>query len=194
MCSSPGPETECLVEAALERYPLDEPLRVLELGTGSGSISIALAHERPQWRILAVDISPDALEIARFNARRILQDHTITFAVGNWFEAIDGHREGFDLIISNPPYVARDDLAGLEPEVRQYEPGTALDGGVDGLESLNYIVCTAPRFLKPGALLILEIGCDQAKAVESIGRSHGAYRSVVVRKDYSGLDRVVMFQ
>jgi release factor glutamine methyltransferase len=190
----PRPETECLVEWALRRYPGNDPIEVLELGTGSGAISVALAHERSNWQIRASDISPEALAVARQNARRLLVRDDLDFIKGSWFEPFDGQKCIFDLIISNPPYIASNDLAALDPEVRQFEPMTALDGGADGLGCLSQIINAAADYLKPKGLLILEIGYDQRVAVEALGRRRDAYQSIRIEKDYSGLDRVALFQ
>lgn len=190
----PRPETECLVETALRRFPANEAIQVLELGTGSGAISIALAHERSNWKIKASDSSPDALEVARRNARRLLTSDRIAFFRGSWFEPFEDCRHFFDLIISNPPYISSGDLAGLDPEIRQYEPCAALDGGADGLACLSHIITTAPDYLRPDGALILEIGYDQGDAVSALGHRSGAYDSIGIEKDYSGLDRVALFQ
>lgn len=190
----PRPETECLVEAVLDRFPGDDAIEVLELGTGSGAISIALARERTLWRIRASDISTEALDVARQNARDLLEGDRIDFINGSWFEPFEGRHGGFDLIVSNPPYVTADELAGLEPEVRIFEPATALDGGKDGLKCLRHIIQAAPDYLKPGGWLILEMGCSQGGVVETLGRLSGAYQFIGVAKDYSGLDRVVLLQ
>jgi release factor glutamine methyltransferase len=190
----PRPETECLVEAALERFPDDEAIQVLELGTGSGAISVALAHERSHWKIRATDLSTAALEVARLNARRLLRSERIEFINGSWFEPFQGLKDGFDLIISNPPYVSAGELAGLEPEVRLFEPTAALDGGEDGLACLRHVIQAAPGYLKPSGWLILEMGFDQGRAVEALGHRQAAYQIVEVAKDYSGLDRIALFQ
>jgi release factor glutamine methyltransferase len=190
----PRPETECLVEAALRQYPGNDPIQVLELGVGSGAVSVALAHERPSWNIRAADISTEALEIARQNARRLLPGNNLNFFRGSWFDPFVDQDCQFDLIISNPPYIASKDLAGLEPEVRQFEPVAALDGGADGLACLRHIIHAAPDYLNPEGMLILEIGYDQRVGVEDLGHQCGAYQSVGVEKDYSGLDRVALFQ
>ena len=189
----PRPETECLVEAALHWHPANDTIQVLELGTGSGAISVALAHERSNWRIRASDISADALGVARLNARRMLGANRIIFSEGSWFEPFVDQVGFFDLIISNPPYIPSKDLDGLAPEVRQFEPATALDGGADGLSCLGHIINDAPEYLKPGGGLILEIGYDQRSAVEALGHRRGAYQSMKVEKDYCGLDRVALF-
>jgi release factor glutamine methyltransferase len=190
----PRPETECLVEAALDRYPVNDTIEVLELGTGSGAISIALARERTKWHIRASDISADALDVARQNARRLLEADRIEFFRGSWFEPFTGQTGDFDLIISNPPYVRAGVLAGLEPEVRLFEPAGALDGGEDGLACLRHIIQAAPEYLRPSGWLMLEMGYDQGEAVRALGRRCGAYQLVEVAKDYSGLDRIALFQ
>jgi release factor glutamine methyltransferase len=192
----PRPETECLVETALARQSDLEAIEVLELGTGSGAISVALAHERPNWRIKATDISGKALNVARRNAEHILKVEAsqISFIEGSWFEPLSEYKHFFDLIVSNPPYIARKDLAGLEPEVSRFEPAIALDGGDDGLSCLKHIIQTAPDYLKPEGQLILEIGYDQADAVKTMGRQRGRYHTIQVVKDYSGQDRVACFQ
>ncbi len=190
----PRPETECLVETALQHYLNDAPIQVLELGTGSGAISVALAHERPYWQISATDICPQALDIARENAHRLLTGGNLEFFEGSWFDIFFNQEKKFDLIISNPPYISSRELSLLDPEIRQYEPMKALDGGSDGLASLKRIIKEAPAYLKPEGLLILEIGCEQAEAVAELGYRTGAYQSIRVEKDYSGLDRVATFQ
>jgi release factor glutamine methyltransferase len=190
----PRPETECLVEAALDRYSRNDALQVLELGTGSGAISIALARERANWNIRASDISSEALDVARQNAQRLLVADRIEFFNGSWFEPFAGQIGAFDLIISNPPYVPASDLAGLEPEVRLFEPAGALDGGEDGLSCLRHIIQAAPEYLKPSGWLILEMGYDQGRTVQAVGRRCDAYQCIEVAKDYSGLDRIALFQ
>jgi release factor glutamine methyltransferase len=190
----PRPETECLVEAALGRYPDNDTVQVLELGTGSGAISIALARERTRWSIRASDMSSEALGVARQNARRLLGADRIEFFCGSWFEPFEGQKGCFDLIISNPPYIAAGDLQGLDPEIRLFEPSSALDGGGDGLVCLGHIIQAAPDYLKSSGWLMLEMGFDQGRAVQSLGRQCGAYQAIEVAKDYSGLDRIALFQ
>jgi release factor glutamine methyltransferase len=190
----PRPETECLVEAALDRLPADDPIQVLELGTGSGAISIALARERACWRIAASDFSPEALDVARCNARRLVGPDRIEFFRGSWFEPFENRQSDFDLIVSNPPYVSAGDMDRLEPEVRLFEPASALNGGDDGMDCLRHIIQTAPDYLKPSGWLMLEMGYDQARAVKSVGERCGAYQFTGVTKDYSGLERVALFQ
>jgi len=190
----PRPETECLVEAVLP--VLDDPAgqakRVLDLGTGSGAIAIALAHEHPEHRYVAMDRSRAALKIARQNARTHRVDRCIQWFCGDWDAAFSPNGPGFDLIVSNPPYIRSGDMAGLQPEIRLHEPTSALDAGKDGLLCLRRIITSAHGYLRPGGLLALEMGCDQADAVRSIAETAGCYASVRVIKDYSGLDRVVV--
>ncbi len=186
----PRPETECLVELILDRFPADERVHVLELGTGSGAISIALAHERPRWRFWASDLSRRAIAIARANAVGLVPDKAIRFFVGHWFQAINARAAAFELIVSNPPYIPTADLDRLQPEVKTFEPFRALDGGPDGMESLEHIIDAAHAYLKPGGCLILEMGHDQQSRVAEHARRHGEYDRVEFRNDYSGYSRV----
>jgi release factor glutamine methyltransferase len=186
----PRPETECLVEAAIRFFPRHSAQRVLELGCGSGAISVALAHERPDWRILALDKSADAIMVARENARHHHADH-IRFMVGDWFTAL-GESAQFDLIVSNPPYIKTPDIDVLAAEIRNHEPRLALNGGVDGLGALAQIIRTAPRYLAPEGVLMTEIGSDQRPAVTEIVHQCNYFACVDIRKDYSGLERVAV--
>ena len=186
----PRPETECLVETALSRIPADEAARVLELGVGSGAISVALAHERNGWHYWASDISFRAIRVARKNAVRLLDRNSIRFLVGRWFEPLDGGHTKFDLVLSNPPYIPTDQLAQLQPEIQFHEPRGALDGGPDGLVSIAHIINSAHALLKPGGYLLLEMGHDQMAGVEALVRRQAAYDRVDFRNDYSGYPRV----
>lgn len=191
----PRPETECLVEAVLDFFPDDgQVMHVLELGTGSGAISVALAHERPNWSITASDISSGALEIARYNARELLKRNQINFIHGHWFEPFSAYQQSFDLIISNPPYISSTEIDGLAPEIHQFEPRTALDGGRNGLDSLEHLIRRAYLYLKPKGMLILEIGSNQREWVSDIAHQCAAYTLIDFRKDYSGFDRIAIFQ
>ncbi|MDY6988218.1 MAG: peptide chain release factor N(5)-glutamine methyltransferase [Thermodesulfobacteriota bacterium] len=191
----PRPETETLVEAALSIIPpepLPRPFRVLDLGTGSGAVVIALAMERTGHRFYAVDHSEEALAVARHNAQRHGVEGDITFLQGNWFEALqEDRRSGFDLIVSNPPYVSSQDFETLSLEISQYEPPQALDGGPDGLDAIEGIIEQAPAHMTPGGWLLLEIGHDQAARIKGLMATSGAYEDFSVIKDCSGLDRVV---
>jgi release factor glutamine methyltransferase len=121
-------------------------------------------------------------------------DHCIQWFCGNWDAALAPDGPGFDLIVSNPPYIRSGDMASLQPEIRLHEPLAALDGSEDGLLCLQQIIASAHGYLQPGGLLALEMGCDQADAVRSLAKAAGCYASVRVMKDYGGLDRVVVME
>jgi release factor glutamine methyltransferase len=180
----PRPETELLVELALERVAAASPARVLELGTGSGAIAVALARERPDLTVVATDISEAALAVARRNAR----DHgaAIGFVNSDWFEALGPGR--FDLIVSNPPYVAASD-AHLERGDVRFEPRLALVGGEDGLTCIRAIAARAQRRLRPGGWLLLEHGYDQGDRCIGLLREFG-YSDVEDFEDLAGVPRV----
>ncbi len=190
----PRPETECLVEAVLEKLPADDIVNTLELGVGSGAISIALAHERPQWCFWASDISRRAVDIARANAGRLLPTAAIRFFVGRWFDALDADASVFDLIVSNPPYIPTAQLDQLQPEIKTYEPFSALDGGNDGMESLGQIIDSAHIYLNPGGWLMLEMGHDQTSRIQERVRRHHIYDLVEFRNDYSGCPRIAQIR
>jgi release factor glutamine methyltransferase len=162
----PRPDTETLVHWALEHLPTDQPRRVLDLGTGSGAIALALAHERPQADVTAVDASAGALQVALDNAAAL--GLRLRGLLGSWFAPVAGER--FDLIVSNPPYIAEGDphMAAL-----RFEPESALTAGPDGLDDLRQIVAQAPDHLPPGGWLLLEHGYDQAEAVQTLMRQRG---------------------
>jgi release factor glutamine methyltransferase len=186
----PRPETELAVELALEvlparRIPAGTPYSVLDLGTGSGAIALALAAERPEWRLTAVDISPPALEVAAGNSRKLGLSH-IDWRLGSWFEPVAGRR--FDLIVANPPYVAADDPA---LEKLAAEPAMALAAGPTGLEALSAIVRGAAAHLQPESRLILEHGADQAPAVAQLLERHG-FSAIRCYSDFSGKPRVTL--
>ena len=181
----PRPETELLVEVALERIPENRAARALDLGTGSGCIAIALAKQRPHAEIAAVDRSAAALEVARHNARRHAVSN-VEFKSGDWFTALDPQR--FDVIVSNPPYIAADDPHLAAGDVRA-EPASALVGGADGFDCIRAIVAGAPRHLNPGGLLALEHGYDQAERVRALLAAAG-FTDVFSREDLAGIARV----
>jgi release factor glutamine methyltransferase len=180
----PRPETELLVELALQRMPEDAAMRVLDLGTGSGAIAIALAHERPRARLTAVDVDYAALVVARANASR--HRASVRFFCGDWFGALPG--ESFDLIVSNPPYVAAEDPHLVMGDVR-FEPQRALVGGADGLDCIRAIVAKAGAHLRAGAWLLFEHGYDQAEACRALLEA-GGYREVQSWPDLAGIPRV----
>ena len=180
----PRPETELLVELALERIPGDAAARVLDLGTGSGAIAVALAKQRPQARVTAVDVDYAALTVARANAKR--HGVSVRFFCGDWFGALPG--ESFELIVSNPPYVAAGDAHLAVGDVR-FEPQRALLGGADGLDCIRAIVAKARAHLGPGAWLLFEHGYDQAEACRALLEA-GGYREVQSWPDLAGIPRV----
>src|SRR5690606_18722133 len=181
----PRPETELLVERALESLPRDRAARVADLGTGSGAIAIALAHERPSAQITAVDRSAAALEIAARNAAR-LQVSNVKFSHGDWFTPLHGER--FDVIVANPPYIAEDD-PDLEPQVRKHEPPVALISGPTALEALEHIVRFAPDHLVSGGRLLVEHGWRQGPAVRNLLVRRG-FTHVRSHADLTGHERV----
>ena len=181
----PRPETELLVETALELIPEDAFLNILDLGTGCGTIAVTIARERPCCHVMAADISDEALAVASKNALR----HGIAnigFCLSDWFSALNG--EVFDMVVCNPPYVGSDDKAFQNGELR-HEPRVALDGGYLGMQMINHIIPVALDHLKQDAPLILEHGSEQGENVRRLFIS-SRYTSVETRCDYAGLERV----
>lgn len=185
----PRPETETLVERALER--LEPGARVADVGTGSGSIALALATERGDLAIWAVDRSAAALEVARANAAAHGLLERITFLEGDLLSPLLGLAGTFDAVVANPPYIPTGELANLEPEVRDHEPRAALDGGPDGLAVIARLVTEAPRLLRTGGWLLLEIGADQAPETRILLERDGAFERITVERDLAGHERVV---
>jgi release factor glutamine methyltransferase len=183
----PRPETECLVEAALERIPADAAVDILDLGTGCGAIAVALARERPRCRITATDVSPEALDVARENAARAGVEG-IRFLGSDWFADLAG--QCFHLIACNPPYVESGDTGFSTGEIR-FEPRLALDGGHAGLAALQRIIPAAARHLHPGGQLLLEHGHRQGGAVQRLLQLH-RYRDPVTLQDFAGRDRITV--
>ena len=181
----PRPETELLVELALTHLPPDRVLQVADLGTGSGAIALALAHERPRAQVLATDASPAALDVARANATS-LGIANIAFAHGDWCAALEQRR--FDLIASNPPYIAAGDPHLALGDLRR-EPAAALASGVDGLDAIRRIVAGTPLHLVAGGWLLLEHGMEQGDAVRGLLRDAG-FVDASTDRDLEGRDRV----
>lgn len=181
----PRPDTEVLVEEALKRAPGARD--VLDVGTGSGAIAVALASELPEALVEGIDLSPEALAVARENGRRNGLEERLRFSAGEIERLPAGP---YDLIVANPPYIPRADLAGLMPEVREHEPRIALDGGEDGLEFYRLLAAGALERLNAGGWLLLEVGIDQAGEVEGLLQKSG-FRDTFRRADYSGIPRVV---
>lgn len=180
----PRPETETLVEWALE-LSLPEDARVADLGTGSGAIALALVSERLRWHVLATDISEDALAVARLNARRLGLGN-IEFICSDWERSLAPGR--FQLIVSNPPYIAMADPHLGQGDLR-FEPAEALCSGVDGLDAIRRIIALAPTYLCRGGWLLLEHGYDQVGPVRQLLQSAG-FSAVATRPDLAGVDRI----
>lgn len=180
----PRPETECLVEVALKLIPQKQP-SIVDLGTGSGAIAIAIASERSDAQIIATDICSDALKIAQENAQSAGLN-TIQFLQGNWFEPLA--HQTFDMIISNPPYIASDDPHLKDPQI-QYEPQSALIAQNHGLSDLYHLIEHAQNYLKPHGFLALEHGYNQSQSVYEAFKKHG-YEHISQQTDLSGIIRV----
>lgn len=183
----PRPETELLVEIALEQLPSDMPLRIVDLGTGSGAIALALASERPEAHVVATDAGAAALAVAEDNARRNGLTNVV-FCEGDWFEPLCGQH--FDLIASNPPYVADADPHLGQGDLR-YEPALALSCGRDGLNAIRHIVAHAPAHLAAGGCLLIEHGYLQGEAVRELLRAAG-FIDIQTRRDLEQRERVTL--
>jgi len=192
----PRPETEILVEQAITLAGTfaETPLRILDLGTGSGVISVTLAKEVPQSLVFATDISGDALGVARVNARKHGVSDRMAFLQGDLFEPLARKKPMFHLIASNPPYVCTHEIRGLLPEVGLYEPKIALDGGTNGMDFLKRIICEAPQFLRPGGWLMMEMSPYQVENALFTLAGTGVYQNERIVEDYSHHQRVVMAQ
>jgi release factor glutamine methyltransferase len=186
----PRDDTGTLVEAALAALPSDRPVRVADLGTGTGIVLLALARERPMLSGIGTDISADALATARRNAEALGLQDRLDFVETSWLADVDG---AFDIIVSNPPYVTQSDLEGLAAEVRLHDPVRALVGGADGLDAYRGLVPQAAAKLTPGGVLLVEIGADQAATVPPIGLAAGLSSSEL-RRDLRGQPRVVSWR
>jgi release factor glutamine methyltransferase len=193
----PRPDTETLVDVALEELralPLagpdaeGEPLAI-DVGTGSGCVALALAAEDPFVRVVATDVDPAALAVARGNAARLGLERRVEFVLSDLFHDV-GERP-FDLVVSNPPYIPADEYVALEPNVRDYEPRLALYGGIDGLDFYRRLVPGAALLLRPGGMLAVEVGAGQAEEVAGIMTAAGAFDTPATRDDLAGVPRVV---
>jgi release factor glutamine methyltransferase len=199
----PRPETEFLLERTFDvlKNPGENPhqaIKILDLGTGSGVIAIVVALELVASKVTAIDLSCKALQVALHNAQKYNVAERIDFVNCNWFDGIAANAE-FDVIISNPPYIAKEVIAkpfgkntdSLQPEVRDFEPCLALDGGMRGVQEIRRIILESVKVLKPCGWFFMEIGADQRQEVFDIIRRSGAYSSIKILKDYAGLPRVL---
>jgi len=185
----PRPDTETLVDAVLANAPSGGVKRILDLGTGTGAIAVALLHELPEATAVAVDVSQQALETAASNAQLNSVDKRFTALSSDWFSSVRG---SFDIIVSNPPYIETDTVAALEREVREHDPVVALDGGPDGLSAYRIIAAEAAPHLAPDGIVAVEIGAGQAEAVVELFARNG-YALVESRKDLGGHERALVF-
>ncbi len=185
----PRPETEFLVMEALRLLKTAAAPRVLDVGTGSGCIALSIAHRLKAAQVTAVDINPEALAIAERNAQKHGLAERIRFLKSDLFEALTGDK--FDLIASNPPYVAASEFAGLARDVREFEPRLALDGGPDGLAVFRPLIAQAPAHLEAGGYLLLEIGATQEQSVRQLLDATGSFSEVTAHLDGQKIPRIV---
>ncbi len=187
----PRPETEIIVEEVLKVCSSlkTRELRILEIGTGSGAISVSLAHELKNAQIIATDISQDAINVASRNAQINNVASQISFLSGNLFEPVSGK---FDIIVSNPPYISREEYGCLPSGVRDFEPETALLAGADGTLFHREIIKAAGIYLKAGGWTFMEIGAGQKEMVEFMLNEYGLYDNIAFRNDYAGIERVAI--
>ncbi|CAN5312529.1 peptide chain release factor N(5)-glutamine methyltransferase [soil metagenome] len=185
---TPRPETEVIVDEVLKAFPEQMSFNMLDLGVGSGTILLAVLAERPAAKGLGIDVSEEALAVARENAANLDLASRVALMRGDWTNGLGD--DSFDLVVSNPPYIATHVIETLEPEVRDHEPRLALDGGPDGLDAYRFLAGEILRVLKPGAMFAVEIGYDQSEAVETLFKQAGG-QNVRTIKDLSVHDRVV---
>jgi release factor glutamine methyltransferase len=186
----PRPETELLVEFALKTLAPQQEARVLDLGVGSGAILLATLTDRPNATGVGVDRSEEALAVAQANANALNLSSRLDLRKGDWAEDLN---ETFDLVLSNPPYIASNDIDGLAPEVALYEPRMALDGGADGYDAYRAIIAELPRLLKPGGVFAFEVGQGQADTVAGMAEAQGL-TTMPIKRDLADIPRVVAGQ
>lgn len=189
---SPRADTETLIRGALQRLDQTEDIQLLDLGTGSGAIGLTMLAETPSVALCATDLSEAALMIAQENAKSLNLADRVNFYQGAWWDAVPTGQV-FGMVLSNPPYITQAAMETLDHEVLGYDPDMALRGGLDGLDAYKVIIAEAPAYLVPKGWLGLEIGFDQAEALETLFKT-GAWTNIQVEKDLGGLDRVVWAQ
>jgi release factor glutamine methyltransferase len=188
----PRPETEFLIDLAVEmvkQSPGLEQGNWVDLGTGSGAIALGLADAFPRGLVHAVDVSSEALAIARQNARDNKLDHRIQFYQGSWWEPLASLRGKVSAMVSNPPYIPTETVKTLQPEVLNHEPHLALDGGGDGLDDIRHLVETAPTYLEDGGLWMVEMMQGQAEIICELLKSQGSYKDIQIHRDLAGIER-----
>jgi len=191
----PRPATELIVEAMLELFPNhDAPLTIADVCTGCGCVAVAVARERPGATVVASDISPAALDVARRNADRHGVGRRVSFRTGDLLRGLDSVERPFDAILANPPYVVDRARPALQPEVRDFEPALALFGGSDGLELITRLVAEAPRKLRSGGYLVFEFGLGQDVEIEDLLQRAPELALVGVRRDLQGISRTAIAQ
>lgn len=192
---SPRPDSEILVEEALQLIPENEKGLILDLGTGSGCLIESILAERRQMRGTAVDVSAKALQIAKQNAVNLHLNDRMVFLQADWFSAdfTNNFGDKFDIVVSNPPYIPSADIATLEPEVRDYDPLKALDGGADGLDSYRRLAEVTPLILRQGGYVLLEAGIGQSRQIIEIFRA-GGFKWYKTAEDLSGVERCIIMQ
>jgi release factor glutamine methyltransferase len=189
----PRPETESIIDIALAASTsLQQQSIWVDLGTGSGAIAIGLAKTLPMAEIFAVDTSTEALNVARANATRLNVIHQINFSHGSWWTSLVQLKGKVAGMISNPPYIPSAEVLQLQPEVVNHEPHLALDGGLDGLEAIRILVNTAPEYLQPGGIWLIEMMAGQGAAVVKLLEQQGSYTDIEIIDDLAGLDRFVL--
>lgn len=187
----PRPDTEVLVEDIIEQAKkIDNPL-IVDIGTGSGAISVSLAKYIKDSKVYSLDISDDALEVGRLNAKNNEVEDRITFLKSDVFSSLENEDIKFDIIVSNPPYIRKADIEGLEVDVKNYEPSLALDGGDDGLDFYRKITEDSIKFIKDNGILGYEVGYDQAEDVKKIMIQSG-YGDIRILEDLASIQRVVI--
>jgi release factor glutamine methyltransferase len=189
----PRPETESIIDIALAASNnLQQQGIWVDLGTGSGAIAIGLAKTLPMAQIFAVDTSAEALDIAKANANRLDVLNQINFSQGNWWSSLSQLKGKVAGMISNPPYIPSTEVLQLQPEVVNHEPHLALDGGLDGLDPIRLLIDTAPEYLQPGGIWLIEMMAGQGSAVAELLARQGSYTDIEIIDDLAGLDRFVL--
>ena len=185
----PRPDTEILVENVLNNVDKDKEIEIVDIGTGSGAIILSLLVNLPKVQGKTVDISSKAIEVAKENAVNLQVNDRCEFFVGDLFAPLDGSK--FDVIVSNPPYIPKKDIATLEADVKEYEPVSALTDGGDGLSYYRRLLSEGKAYIKENGFIALEIGIYQSEDVKQIAMDNG-WKNIKIIKDYAGIDRVVL--